>query len=147
MKRFIATLSMMTLVAAVGCGDKSKPGGPGTTGTDKNQPVVGTADNTFTLDVPNSVSLKQGESKEEKITIKRGKNFDQDVALTFNNLPAGVTITPADASLKKSDKEILVRVVAAADAAIGDFTVRIVGKPGTGADATSDMKLTVKKNE
>jgi len=145
MKRFLGTLTLMSLMAVVGCGDKSKPGGPGTTGTDKNQPAVGQGDNTFTLDVPNSVSLKQGESKEESITIKRGKNFDQDVALKFDNLPAGVTVTPADAMLRKSEEKALIRVVAAADAAIGDFTVKIRGHPATGADANSEMKITVKK--
>ena len=47
----------------------------------------------FSLSVPRlSTSIKQGESKVVSIGIDRVKNFDQEVALSFGDLPRGVTL-------------------------------------------------------
>jgi len=120
---------------------------PGTTDTGTtNRPLVGQAEETFTLSVPTlSVKIKQGETKTIDISEKRGKNFDQDVTLKFEGLPKGVTIEPAAPVIKHGDTDAQVKIRAADDAAVGDFTVRVIGHPTKGADATSDLKITVTK--
>ena len=107
---------------------------------------VGDPNNTFRLDLPNlATSIKQGETQVVTIGISREDNFDQDVTLEFVDLPAGVTIDPEKPVLKKGDENAKINVTAAADAALGDHTVKVMGKPGTGATATNELKLTVEK--
>ena len=58
--------------------------------------VTSPNEGTFSIDVPNlSTKLAQGESKNVAIDIRRGKNFDQEVKLSFQNVPKGVTIDHA----------------------------------------------------
>ena len=92
-----------------------------------------------------STKLAQGEAKALSIGITRGKNIDQDVTLNFNELPKGVTIDPANPVIKHGDLDAKVTLNAAADAALGDFTVKVKGHPTTGPDASSDLKITVDK--
>ncbi len=92
MKSLCAGLAVMTLAALAGC-SQGTPGGPGTT---DGKPAYGQADNTFNLSVPlMSSSLQQGEQMEATVGIERAKNFDEDVALKFGDIPKGVTIQPA----------------------------------------------------
>jgi hypothetical protein len=150
MKRILAAaMAVVGAVGLVGC-DKGSAGGPGATGaggTGRSTPTVGHAENTFTLDVPTlSTHIKQGETKAIDISIKRGKNFDQDVALKLENLPKGVTVDNSSASsIKKGQDKATVSLKAADDAAIGDFEVKVVGHPGEGADASNTLKITVEK--
>jgi hypothetical protein len=101
---------------------------------------------TFHLSVPFlSTTLKQGGTKEVSIGIKRDKKFDQDVTLTFAGLPTGVTIEPPSPVIKHADKEAKLVFKGAADASVGDFTVKVTGHPAKGADAANDIKVTVAK--
>jgi hypothetical protein len=52
-------------------------------------------------------------------------------------------LTPVTPMIAKSDKEATIDVQAASDAAIGEFTVKVSGHPEKGADATSELKLTI----
>jgi len=92
-----------------------------------------------------SPSLKQGEAKAMSVSIKRDKAFDQDVTLSFADLPAGVTVEPIGPSIKNGEGEGKFTLKAADDAALGTFTVKMTGHPKTGADATHDFKFTVAK--
>ncbi len=134
------------MFAVTGCGKKGTPGGPGATGDTKKSKTVGTADSTFTLDVPTfSTKIKQGEEKVVTIGIKRGKDFSEDVKLQFGDLPKGVTISPKSADLKSSETEAKITVKAADDAALGDHTVAVTGHPAAGPDATNEFKITINK--
>lgn len=114
-------------------------------GTDAN-PIAGDPENSFRLDAPNlATTIKQGETKVVTIGISRSKNFDQDVTLKFEGLPEGVTIDPAEAMIKHGEKEVKLNVTATADAAVNDFTIKIIGHPETGPDATNKFNLTVSK--
>jgi len=163
MKTTFLAVAMAALLAFTGC-NSGTSGGPGaktkdkttadkTTTADKDNRGRTNGDtgltqgeNTFKLTAPTlSTSLKQGESKEVTIGITRGKNFDQDVAVKFENMPKGVSVDPAAPTIKKGDKNVSVNVKAADDAALGDFTVKMIGHPQTGEDATHDLKLTVNK--
>jgi len=144
MKMTLTAVALAALVAFSGC-DKGTSGGPGAT-KDKKGGTVKQEENSFSMSTPTlSTKLKQGETKEVTVGIKRGKNFDQDVALKFDNVPAGVTIEPKEATIKKGDENAKVSVKAADDAAIGDFTVNVVGHPAKGDDAKSELKITVDK--
>src|SRR5258708_36639640 len=133
MKKSFACLLIAASVAFAGC-NNSTPGGPGATSNrGDNKPVVGRADDTFTLDPPNlATKVKQGESKAVSIGIKRGKNFDQDVTLKFSDLPKGVTIDPASPVIKHGDTEAKLTVKAQDDAALGDFQRKATGHPTNG---------------
>ena len=114
-------------------------------GTDAN-PIAGDPENSFRLDAPNlAAAVKQGETKVVTIGIARSKNFDQDVTLLFEGVPTGVTIAPAEPIIKHGEKEVKINVSAAADAAVNDFTIKIIGHPATGPDATNKFNLTVSK--
>jgi hypothetical protein len=143
MNKLFAGLLGATLLVGVGChpGTTGGPGVPGGRGT-----LTHPAENTFSLDVPNlATKVKQGEAKEVTIGLDRGKNFDQDVNLKFEDLPTGVTIEPASPTIKHGEKDAKVTVHAADDAAIGDFTVKVVGHPNKGENAANTFKLTVEK--
>jgi hypothetical protein len=133
------------LVVLTGC-ENSKPGGPGATSNSSERKLIGQADDTFRLDMPNlSTNIKQGETKIVSVGIKRGKNFGQDVTLKFDNVPKGVTIEPAAAAIKHGEEDAKLTIKVAEDAALGDFTVGVSGVPGTGATATNDLKIKVEK--
>lgn len=143
MSRSFFGLLAVTLAALVGCDQtKHTAGGPGAGTTGERGPLYGEKDNTFDLALA-AQSVKQGESKELTVGIKRGTNFSQDVGLRFVDLPAGVTATPASPALQHGDGDTKVMLAAADDAAPGDYTVKVVGHPATGGDATAEFKLTV----
>jgi hypothetical protein len=146
MKKSLAILLVAALVAFAGCNNNSTPGGPGASNRGDNKPVVGRAEDTFTLDPPNlATKVTQGESKAVSIGIKRGKNFDQDVTLKFSDLPKGVTLDPASPVIRHGDTEARFALKAADDAALGDFAVKVTGHPTKGGDATNEFRITVDK--
>jgi uncharacterized membrane protein len=145
MRTQIAGLLVAALVAFTGC-NKGTPGGPGATNPNAKKPVVGQANDTFTLSVPTlSTTLKQGDTKTVAISINRGKNLDEDVTLKFADVPTGLTIEPASPTIKRGDTEAKLTLKAADNAALGDFTIKVTGHPTNGADASNEFKVTVAK--
>jgi hypothetical protein len=139
----------LALIADTGCGER-KPGGPGVSNPpadkDKNKPLVGQGENTFKLAPPTlPASITQGETKNVTISIKRGDNFQEDVNVKFEGLPKGVTVDPASPKIAKSETEAKVNLKAGNDAALGEFTVKVIGAPTKGADASSEMTVIVTK--
>jgi len=121
--------------------------GPATTdSTNSNRPLVGQGEETFTLSMPaTSTKVAQGESKTVDISIKRGKNLDEDVTLKFSDLPKGVRIEPASPAIRHGDAGAKITVTAAEDAAVGDFTIPVTGHPTKGANAMGTLKITITK--
>jgi uncharacterized membrane protein len=145
MKSSFAGLVVMALVAFTGC-NRGTPGGPGATDPSAKKPAFGQADDTFNLSVPYlSTNLKQGETKAISISIKRGKNFDEDVTLKFADLPKGVTLDSASPVIKHGDMEAKLTLKAADDASLGDFTIKVTGHPTKGGDSSTEFKITVDK--
>ena len=153
MKSFHVGLVALALVALSGC-TQGTPGGPGVsstpstpgtpTTTTAQKPVIGDAEETFSLSVPVlSTHMKQGETKAATISLTRGKNFDEDVTLKFADVPKGVTIDPANPVIKHGDAEVNITYQVADDAALGDFTIKVTGHPTKGADAKTEFKLSV----
>jgi len=104
-------LAAVVAVGLVGCGD---------TKTDTKK---------LSVSAPNSVELKPGESKKAKFTVSR-TGFDDDVKLTFEGLPDGVTVEEKSPVVKKAEKDIEVTFKAADSAATiekKDATVKVSG--------------------
>ena len=145
MTRLTVALLATGVLAAVGCENKSPPGGPGVGRPDSGSSHVGTPENTFRVTAPNA-TLKQGESKTISISIKRGTNFDQDVKLEVENAPQGVTFKFDDANLLASATETHLTIDASKDAALGEHKVMIMATPARGGAATqTEMKVEIKK--
>jgi hypothetical protein len=145
MTRLTLALLATGVLAAVGCENKSPPGGPGAPKPSGTAPTVGTPDNTFTVSVP-SATLKQGESKTITVSIKRGTNFDQDVKLEVENAPQGVTFKFDESTLRASATEVHLTIDASKDAALGEHKVMIAATPARAGTATqTEMKVEVKK--
>lgn len=120
----IALAAFVALGALVGCGD---------TKTDSKK---------LSVTAPGTVELKPGESKKFKFTISR-TGFDEDVKLSIDGLPDGVTAEEKSPSVKKGDKEIEVTFKAADSAASiekKDATVKAEG----GGLKPEPAKFTVK---
>ena len=134
---------VLTLAVLTGC-TQGEPGGPGTVAAPENQATIGQTDDTFNLSVPlTSTSLQQGGQTEATIAINRAKNFDEDVALLFADVPQGVTVEPASPAIKHGDENVKVVFKAEDEAALGDFIVKVTGHPTKGSDALVDFKLGV----
>jgi hypothetical protein len=154
MKKCILIAAVVALIGVLGC-NQGTTGGPGADRAKQQEKdsklkqledKVRQPDETFSPTVPNfATRIKQGESKEVTIGIKRGKNFDQDVALKFDGVPTGVTFDPATPTIKHGDADAKVKVKVADDAALGDFKVKVTGKPSKGEEATNELKLTIAK--
>ena len=146
MRKLLVGLTAMALTAFVGCSGQGTSGGPGKTNASQREPIIGKTDETFTLDTPSlSTKLKQGEQHQVTIGIKRGKGFQEDVALKLEGLPSGVTVEPSAPTIKASDTEVKLMLKAADSAAVGDAEIKVVGHPSKGADAANTFKVTVEK--
>lgn len=140
MRSLFLKLILLSGLLLLGC-SQGTPGGPGVTGPSPN---FGQAENTFNLSVPRmATTVQQGESFEATIGIKRGVNFDQDVALMFTNLPVGVSIEPAEPKILRGANETKVKFVAEDSATAGSFQVKLTGHPTEGGDAQVDFSLSV----
>jgi uncharacterized membrane protein len=153
--KVLRTLALILPVCCfLGC-NESHPGGPNANKPREDKTVgektrdatgVGTSDNTFKISLPTlETGVKQGEKKMVKISISRGKNFDQDVKLDFGKLPTGVTLAPMSPTIKHGENDVEVTFEAAKDAAVGDHMVNVTATPKEGAPTSGEMKLGVKK--
>jgi len=145
MKIFFTSILLGVCVTLTGC-DQGTSGGPGASTPPAKAPMVGQTDDTFSMTVP-STKLNQGETKIIAIGISRGKNFSGDVSLKLGDLPKGVSCDPSSPVIMQADTDAKLTLRAAADAALGDFTVKVAGHPAKGADASSELRLTVAKQE
>jgi hypothetical protein len=144
MRSSFAGLAVMTLAALTGC-SQGTPGGSGRTG--KN-PAYGQADDTFNLSVPvMSSKVQQGKQTGAAVGIKRAEKFDEDVVLTFADVPKGVTIEPASPVIKHGDTDAKITFKAGDEAPVGNFKVKVTGHPTHGDDAQIEFKLTIAAND
>lgn len=147
MARLAAGVMTIATVVFAGCEHKgSTAGGPGATDPTAKPPFFGEADNTFNL-TASSVSIKQGDTAQGKISIKRGTNFDQDVTLAFENMPKGIALDPTGPVIKSGGMDAMFKLTANDDVAPGEFTIKVIGHPAKGGDATSQFALSVAKKD
>lgn len=101
------------------------------------------AKDSFTLSMPDASPLKQGTTQTLTIGIERDKSFDQNVAISFGDLPTGVTLEPSNPVVKHGETGAQVELSIAEDASLGDFTIQVTGHPTEGVDTSDEIKLTV----
>jgi uncharacterized membrane protein len=168
---FAGALAMFAALA--GCSQESNPGGPGvsnaprpvttstssTVKTERNgatrereevvtreaqRPIVADKANTFTLHAPKmSTTLDTGKKREMEISISRGKEFTQSVKLEFKP-PAGVTVTPAMATIPAGQDKVTVTVEATKDASAGKAQVQVMAIPESGQSVSLEIPVEVK---
>ena len=88
-----------------------------------------------------STTIKQGETKEGKINVDKGKEFKEDITLDF--VPdKGLTVEPKESVYKASDTSgpMAIKVTAAKDAPVGDAHITVKSKPA-GTDLTIPIKV------
>jgi len=92
-----------------------------------------------------AVSIEQGTTVTDGVTVTAVNGFDSAVALTISGLPSGVTATFSPASVTGSAGSTLT-LVATNTATVGAATVTITGVSGSGSSAiteTANLTLTV----
>jgi hypothetical protein len=147
---------LVSWISVAGC-NASSPGGPGIASTPNSsgvsnttistsKPMLGEVEKSFRLSGPAlSTHVEQGATASAKMTIARGKNFQDDVRLKFAALPAGVTVETTNPLISHSDSETTVEFRATPEALPGTYTVTVIGEPTSGPDAKSDFQITVDK--
>ena len=161
----VLLLAAAGLIVTAGC-NQGTTGGPGavpprseeskvttttndgmtkTTVTKETEATADADEHTFTVDVPNTeTDLKRGESKSINIGVDRGDKMEsQDITLKFTNLPAGVTVEPANPTVKAGMDEAPIIIAAKTDAMPGDFTVHVEASAGSGPPATNEFKISI----
>jgi hypothetical protein len=159
----------------VGCTRESPKGGPGATNTGptttaskdtqkttttttptddgKTQTTTKTTttttndkrDDTFTVQVPaGATNVTQGKREEVTISIDRDGDFNEPVHIKFS-APKGITMVPAETSIKTGETKAKVAIEAAADAPVGRHSITVTGSPQTGASTSVKMDIDVKK--
>jgi uncharacterized membrane protein len=126
------------LIALVGC-NTSPPGGSGSGVARKA---------TFDIKAPSlATTLKQGDTKEVKVTIERGKDFHDDVTVKFE--PAtGLTVDPSSHTVASTDdKDLTVKISAAKDADVGEHDVKVTATPTTGNSTNVTFKVKIEKSD
>ena len=131
MKTLIATFTMLALITvSSGCWNTSSQGG--------TAPV----NEEFNITVPTSISVKQGDATTITVSLKRGANFKRDVQLELT--ADGISVTPRNVLVKASDTpDVQIKIMAAKDAALGEYTVNVKGTPTTGQPASTGCKVKV----
>jgi hypothetical protein len=151
MKALCTVFVILSSIALVGCSgstsDKDKVGGPGASqSSDKTPSLTGPKEGEFALKPPLlSESVKQGASDVVTIGISRGKNFDENVALAFTDVPSDVTIEPKVTAIKKDEKEAKVTVKVGDKAPLGKHDIKVTGKALKGEAAETHFTLNVKE--
>jgi uncharacterized membrane protein len=155
------------LVALAGCTQESNPGGPGVTKapqpttpspakTDGNarqeqqvvttqKPVVTDKANTFRLHAPMmETTIDTGKKRDIDVSITRGSDFKQSVKLEFK-APAGVTVTPAMATIPAGQDKVTVTLEATKGAPAGKSRVEVRAIPETGESVSLEIPVEIKQ--
>jgi hypothetical protein len=146
MRRFMFSLAVVSAIGFAGCTKESDKGGPGAVQAEKNAADAKAADKmSFAAEVSSiRTTVEQGGRDEVALSIDRGENFKETVALSFKP-PAGVSVVPADASIAPAAEEAKVTIEAAADAAPGDTNIEVTFTPQTGKPVVKQIPITVTK--
>lgn len=130
MKTVIAAIVSLAFLAVSGC--VSVQGG-GVSG-----------DEGFKIAVPTfDVQVKQGETQDVTVSLRRGENFKRDVTLEFKPTK-GIRVEPTEVLVKASEKpDVHLRIIVAKDAAIGEYRVYVKGTPEAGRATSMDFTVKV----
>ncbi len=143
LRTFAVTTALIGLCLA-GCEKESEKGGPGVAtnpggGTDVNET---NEENTFSVKVPNAMTLAQGAEEEITIALNRGDIFTESVTIDITP-PDGVTVTPNTQVIATGSDELKVRVAVDATATVGAHKIVVRGTPESGVSVDVEIPLTI----
>jgi hypothetical protein len=101
----------------------------------------------WTLTAPGDATLKQGDKTDITIKLDRGKKSEDDVAISFSDLPKGVTVSPESGTIAKGKTEMKFTLTAAKDAPVAEGKEAKVTAKGGDIEKDARLKITVKKKE
>ena len=130
MKTLIAMFMMLALLFVTGCWNTSNKGG------------VAPTYEQFSVTVPSSVTIKQGEIKNVTVSLNRGSDFKQDVQLDVK--ADDISVTPTSILVKSSDNpDAQVQVAALKNAALGNYIFTVKGTPTNGKPTSTVCTVVV----
>ena len=112
-----------------------------TPGCNKESSVQGPAGKQLTLEKPASVTLKQGDMTEVKITIQRG-NLQEPVTVSFDKLPAGVTVVDADKKIVGKEASYVLKAEDSA-AIVSDHHAKVTAEGPDGIAVSQTLVITI----
>lgn len=132
MKTSFNIMLVSAMVTLVGC-QSSSPRGGGMT-----------KDEGFKIAVPTfNTEIKQGQTQNVTVLLNRGDYFKQDVELKIET-STGISVDPASVLIRASDKpDVQLRLVAAQNAALGQYVVHVKGTPKTGEPTSTVFNVNV----
>ena len=132
MKKVIMIAVTLALVTVLGCYSSSEKGGSVLKGEG------------FKISVPTfDVEMKQGEIQSVTISLERGESFKQDVKFIIKTTK-GITVEPTDVMVKASDTpDVQLRITVPKDAALGVYSVSVIGTPKTGEPTSTVFNVNV----
>jgi uncharacterized membrane protein len=133
MRQFLSVAAMSALLF-VGCNKSPEGGTPGTSSS-------------FTISAPTmSTTIKQDNTESVKLTLNRGSDFKKSVKLTAT-APDKIKAEFSKDSVTSSDAgDVMLKIIVAKDAPIGDQTIHVTGTPDGGSPTSVEVKLHVEKN-
>ena len=129
----MAALSITLLVAFIsvaGCRNTSNMGG------------IAPVNEEFSISVPSSKKIKQGQAETIKLTLNRGAYFKQDVQLEIK--AEGIQVSPENILVKSSDSsDVQIKITVDKDTALGEYTASVKGTPTNGRSASTTFMIKV----
>ena len=133
MKNLIVIFMTLALLTTSGCLWTTRESSQGGTA-----PV----DEEFSITVPSSDTLKQGEEKTITFTLNRGADFKRDVQLEIQ--ADGISIIPRTVLVRASDKpDVQIRIKAYTSTALGEYRVSVKGTPSIGKSTSAVFTVEV----
>ena len=130
MKTLFAMMMLLALITVSGCWNTSNQGGSMA------------VDEEFSITVPSSSTVKQGEETTITVALNRGAYFKQDVQLDLK--AEGITVTPKNIMVKASEKpDVRIQIMAAKTAALGDYLISVKGTPTNGQPTATTFTVKV----
>lgn len=125
------------LVFFAGCNTSPEGGTPNTSSS-------------FKLSLPAiTKDIKQGTSETTEASVDRGSDFKKDVRISITE-PDKVDVKLNKDTIKANEGEtkFTMTITVAKDAAIGEHTIKVTGKPeGGGAETSKEFKIRVTENK
>ena len=138
MKWMTLVLAAMLAVTLVGCGEDKKD-------KDKDKGTAkGSGDKELTLTPPGETTITQGKKEDVTVKITR-KDFDEDVTVSFSDLPKGVSVLDTDMKIEKGKTDKKFSLEAKDDATEGTHTAKVSAKGGGMEVKNREFKIIVKK--
>ena len=99
-------------------------------------------DEEFSITVPSFNTVMQGSTTTVTISLNRGAYFKRNVQMEIKT--DGIDVTPNNFVIKANESpNVQLQIVAAKDAAIGEYRVDVKGTPETGRTASTGFTVKV----